>query len=151
MKPKEFIEHVLIHELRDIVFRHPYLSFALISIGIEFLGKCMLTENKFQKWNNINPDKAYKKGTELMLEIDTAYSSVDLKELRNGFAHTLLPKKVLLSELKHGAIHFEKRTDGKTILVAEILYRDFVIACQKVLNTTFDINDKMNKEILHVG
>lgn len=38
MKPKKFIESVLINEMKDVVFRHPYLSFLLISVGVEFLG-----------------------------------------------------------------------------------------------------------------
>jgi hypothetical protein len=37
MKPKEFIEAVLINEMKDIVNKHPSLSFLLISVGIEFL------------------------------------------------------------------------------------------------------------------
>ena len=76
---------------------------------------------------------------------------MNLKELRNGFAHTLIPKKVLLSEVKHGTKHFDKDSSGKVVLVAEIFYRDFVIACQKILETEFGLEDKMNKDILKVG
>ena len=70
MKPKEFIKQVMISEYRDIVFRHPYLSFALLSIAIEFLGKCMLTN--FKTWQ-IKPDTAFKKGVELLSEVDVRY------------------------------------------------------------------------------
>lgn len=147
MKPKEFIQNVIIGEYQDIVFRHQYLSFALISIAIEFIGKCMLTSHK--TWV-ITPDKALKKGIELMTEVDSRYSSIDLKNLRHGFAHTLIPKNIALSELKHGAIHFDKNSRGKVILVAEIFYRDLVIACQKIIQTEFDENDKMNKDILEI-
>ena len=148
MKPKVFIEDVIIPEFRDIVFRHPYLSFAMISIGIEFLGKCMLVEKK--TWY-IKPEIAFKKGKELLSSIDSNYLTVNLWDLRNGFAHTLLPQKVLLSEVRHGIKHFDKDSSGKVVLVAEIFYRDFVIACQKVLETEFGLEDKMNKDILKVG
>ena len=147
MKPKDFIKNVIIGEYRDIVFRHPYLSFALVSIAIEFLGKCMLIN--YKNWQ-IKPDTAFKRGAELLSDVDSRYSTVDLKELRNGFAHTLVPKKVSLSELKHGTIHFDKDSEGRPILVAEIFYRDLVIACQKVINTEFNENDKMNEDILNI-
>ena len=123
--PKQFIQDILIDRIRDIVFRHPYLSFSLIAIGIEFLGKCMLSENK--SWE-IKPDKAFKKAIELLKQVDARYSTIDLKDqLRNGFVHTLSPKsKIKLAEVKSGASHFEKSVEGHTILVIEILYRDFV-------------------------
>lgn len=146
MYPKEFIQHVLINEIGDIVKSHPYLSFTLIAIGIEFLGKC-LSENK--DWQKIKPDRAFQKGLDLMAEEEPIYNKLNLRdELRNGFAHGLLPKsKLALSEVKHGALHFSER-GGKTILVAEILYRDFVRACKKILEIDFPENDKMNEPLL---
>ncbi len=151
MEPKEFIKNVLIAEIKDILNHHPYLSFALIAIGIEFIGKCMLTE--FQDWDRIKPDKAFKKGHDMLIEVDQRYGSIDLKnELRNGFAHTFLPKsQIVLSEVKHGARNFNKNTQGKTILVAEEFFRDFVLICHKVLLTDFDQSDKMNKGFLRIG
>lgn len=147
-KPKEFIKNVLINEMKDIVFRHAYLSFALIAIGIEFLGKCMLTQYK----NWYIPKIAFKKGLDLMVEVDQRYANLELKDqLRNGLVHTLLPKsKISLSEVKAGDIHFGEDSKGKTILVVEILYRDFVIACNKVLKHKFNKTDKMNKGFLKV-
>ncbi len=151
MNPKEFIQHILINELNDIVERHAYLSFTLIAIGIEFIGKCNLTE--CQDWNRIKPDKAFKKGLEMLIAVDKRYELIDLKnELRNGLAHTLLPKsKIALSEVKNGALQFEKSQKGKTILVAEIFYRDFVRICLTTIRTDFPENDKMNKPFIYVG
>lgn len=151
MNPKEFIRNVLIAEIKDVLNHHAYLSFALISLGIEFIGKCMLTN--FQDWDRIKPDKAFKKGYEMLIEVDERYQSIDLKnELRNGFAHTFLPKsKIALSEVKHGAKNFDKNSQGRTILVAEEFFRDFVLICQEVLETEFDEMDKMNKGFLRIG
>jgi hypothetical protein len=151
MKPKEFIENVLINEIKDVVDRHAYLSFLLIAVGIEFLGKCLLIEKP--NWNDIKPDAAFKKGMELICEIEPEYSKHNLKdELRNGFAHTLSPKsKIALSEIKHGAKNFQNNNSGQTILVAEIFYRDFVIACRHIIEKEFPKEDKMNKDFLYVG
>lgn len=151
MNPKEFVQNVLINEMKDIVMRHPYLAFALISIGIEFLGKCMLTECDHWDIKQNEPFKPFDKGMELMTKIDNRYTHLNLKDqLRNGFVHTLLPKTgIALSEVRHGAKHFEQ-INHQTILVIEILYRDFVRACISVLNYPFDINDKMNKGFLNI-
>jgi hypothetical protein len=46
MKPKEFIEVVLINELGEIVSHKPYISFALMAVGLEFLGKCIDTDEQ---------------------------------------------------------------------------------------------------------
>ena len=150
---KEFIKLYLIDEVKDIVFRHPYLSFVLMAVGIEFLGKCTWTDQK--EWD-VKPEdnnKAFEKGLNLMIEIDQRYAGLDLKnQLRNGFAHTLLPKsEISLSEVNAGDEHFGKDFRGRTILVAEIFYRDFVIACKKVLNMQFSESDKMNKPFMEVG
>ena len=151
MMPKDFIQVVLIDEVGDVVKRHAYLSFALMAIGIEFLGKCMLIE--MNDWHKINSSKAYKSGANLMQTVDERYKSIDLKdELRNGFAHTFIPKgQIALSEVKHGAINFTKNSHGQYILVAEEFYRDFVIACKIVQEKQFPEENKMNKPLLRIG
>ncbi|MFA5782287.1 MAG: hypothetical protein WC868_08460 [Bacteroidales bacterium] len=151
MTPKEFIQGVLINEISDIVQRHPYLAFSLIAIGIEFLGKCVLTDH--QNWHIIPPEKAFNTGLDLLTQDEPTYGTLDLRnELRNGFAHTLLPNsKIALSEVQHGTIHFSPNSEGKKILVIEIFYRDFVRACKIVLATNFPATDKMNKQFIRVG
>ncbi len=147
--PKEFIQEVLIDEFKDIVDRHTYIAFSLVAIGIEFLGKCMLTE--CQDWHDISPDKAFKKGHELMISVDQRYGTLNLKdELRNGFAHTLAPKSnIVLSELKDGTQHLLESGE-KTILVIEIFYGDFVKACKSVMAIKFPETDKMYKSFIRV-
>lgn len=149
--PKDFIKNVLIEEMKDVVMKHPYLAFALISIGIEFLGKCMLTECDHWDIKLGEQFKPFDKGMELMITIDNRYAHLNIRDqLRNGFTHTLLPKtNIALSEVKHGAIHFEQ-LNHQTILVIEIFYRDFVRACYSVLNYSFTSNDKMNSGFLSI-
>jgi len=151
MDAKEFIKHVLIDEIKDISERHPYISFGLICLGIELIGKCDLT--KYQDWHKINPDKAFKSGMKLMESVDSRYANVDLKdELRNGFAHTLLPKsKIAMGELKNGVVHFSRGKNGQIILASEVLYQDFAKACQMIIDKEFPSDDKMNKPFLYVG
>ena len=51
MTQKEFIQNVLIGEIGDVVSHHQYLSFALISAGIELLGTCIESPiNSFHIW-----------------------------------------------------------------------------------------------------
>jgi len=151
MYAKEFIKHVLIDEIKDISERHPYLSFGLICLGIELIGKCDLI--KYKDWHKIDHGKAFKSGMKLMEKVDSRYATVDLKnELRNGFAHTLLPKsKIALGELKNGVVHFSKGQNGQTILASEVLYQDFAKACQMIIGKDFPPDDKMNKPFLYIG
>ena len=151
MMPKEFIQKVLIDEIGQITKANPYLSFTLIAIGIEFLGKCLLTNCK--NWHDINPSKAFNKGVELLIQEDSRYEKLNLKSsLRDGFAHTLLPKfGISLSEEKHGEEHFSINSRGKTILVVEVFYHDFVRCCKTVLERKFAADDKMNMQFLNLG
>ena len=151
MKPKEFISAVLAYQMRAVVECHPYLSFVIIAVGIEFLGKCMLT--KYQNWHNIDPSKAFDAGIKLLVEVDKRYGEISLKEnLRNGLVHSLLPKSGIdLSERKHNEKNFQKSKRGETIIVVEDFYDDFVSACKIVLDKEFPQNDKMNKNFLYVG
>jgi hypothetical protein len=148
MYPKEFIQHVLINEIGDIAKTHPYLSFTLIAIGIEFLGKCL---SDGQDWHKINSNRAFERDLALLAKEEPIYSQLNLRnELRNGFAHGLLPKsKLALSEVKNGDQHFSEK-DGKTVLVAEIFYRDFVVACKRILDQGFKAQDKMNIQLLKI-
>lgn len=151
MKPKAFIETVLVNEIKDVVERHPYLSFLLISVGIEFLGKCMMTDK--QKWNEIKAEKAFKLGMELIYAVNPEYKKLNLKsELRDGFAHTFLPKsKIALSQASHGIKNFQRNLQLQTVLVAETFYEDFASACKTVIQTNFPENDKMNKDFIYIG
>ncbi len=150
MMPKEFIQKVLIDEIGQIVQTHPYLSFNLMVIGIEFLGKCMLKEIK--EWHT-RDSRAVVVGFDLLHKGDERYRSLNLKDnLRNGFAHVMLPKSIIsLSEEKHEEVHFSVNSRGKTVLVVERFYEDFVRCCESVIAFEFEPTDKMNKKILNIG
>jgi hypothetical protein len=160
--PKDFINQVLINEIQDIVIKHPYLAFLLICTGIEFLGRCIDTNNQNWNWNQkyqeINQPfdnaikKLFPKKYSLLLE---KYSLRN--QLRNGMIHILAPKSQIgLTQLKHdkdGKILIKDHPfeqNGKLVFVIEYFYIDFVDACKKVLRMKFNSNDKMNKPFLNI-
>ncbi|CAA6814475.1 MAG: Unknown protein [uncultured Aureispira sp.] len=144
---KSFIEDVLISEIKIIqqTHGHHYLSFSLISQGIEFLGACLddkelnapsqsskrferaikdLFPNKYRAFNN--------QGTPFNL----------YKNLRCGLLHICIPKnKIELTQRAEGKNEYKHLTKSKVreegeerlILVSEDLFYDFEKACRKVI------------------
>ena len=142
MTQKQFIQNVLILEIKNIVDGHKYLSFGLITNGIELLGICIespkshfyvrnksadrfrgavdqLFPSKYKQFNNLKKEKSF--GYDL-------YS-----ELRCGMNHSVLPgPKVALSERMHGHKNLSIQ-NNQLVLVAEDFYDDFKNACEKVI------------------
>jgi len=146
--PKGFIQKVLIVEIGDVVGRHPYLSFSLMAIGIEFLGKCMMVHKA--DWHWPHPKQAFDEGAKLLHEINIEYKNIKLKDgLRNGFAHSFSPRaKVGPGERNRG---ISQQVGPQYVLVAEDFYEDFAKGCKMVIGTPFNENDKMNRPLLYVG
>ncbi len=161
--PKEFINDTLIEGIGKIIKINAYLSFILIANGIEFLGKCIDTNNQAWHWNNKYSRNNQPFDNAIKKLFPSAYAEL-LKEglrdqLRNGMSHTLLPKsKIGLSELKNDpnasisySNHpFYNKNRRQHILILEYFYFDFVEACKKVISKKFE-SDKMNKPFLSVG
>lgn len=151
MTPKQFIQGVLIDEMADIVDRHPYISFALMGIGIEFLGKCI---NEFDDW-----DEKFRSKTDFELAInklDSFKRYIPLltshllhDNLRNGFAHSFVPKGKLALSSKDETAHLVFSTT-QVNLKAEDLYADFKNACLEVIKMTTFASNKMDKPLLSV-
>lgn len=152
MMPKEFIEQVLIREIGELHEDHPYIAFAIMAIGIEFLGKCL---NEFDDWNE---SRRSRKDFELAIdELDSfknyrpLLSSHNLWDsLRNGFAHSFVPKKTLSLSSKDEAMHFSTIYHNKINLKCEDFYNDFRNACEEVINMVAFQNNKMNKSLLEI-
>lgn len=166
-KPKEIIKTVFIIELADIVEKHPYIAFALIGIGIEFLGKCLDMEH--QDWAQQRLSKAHFNNAiekldslrfyEQFLNEDTFFL---YSTLRCGFAHSMIPQHRISNGKLYG-LGVCSKTDSyghmlnvypnKEILTLKIefLFADFVNACNEVIRMNFPVGDKMNKEYLSVG
>ena len=149
----KFINHVLIGEIRQIQQTggcHVYLSFGLITQGIELLGS-LIDEYEFSERRK----SAHRFDKALKELFDSRYSGyVDKKDdfylygnLRCGMLHSLIPRnKVALGERKlhqkdftHLGKYKEKSGNERLFLMAEDFYEDFQCACIKVIDM---INDK---------
>lgn len=134
MNVTEFIIQILLEEYSLIVPKFPYISFALMGLGIEFLGAC-LDSHEFGERGQSSA-RVQKAIDELF---PPAYGVGNIgSELRNGFAHQFRPGMALeLSQRSEapsrGWKHLEKTRDGKICLVAEDFYQDFAVACRTVL------------------
>lgn len=155
MTPKEFIRQVFINELKVLQDSNPYISFAIIATGIEFLGKCLDSsaghwnvsrkskENFEFAINNLNSFKKYRP----YLTTHKLWDS-----LRNGFAHSFVPKYSLTLSSKNECPHMVLHDNDKRLnLRCEDFYLDFKNACEEVIKMTFhNADDKMNKQLLSV-
>ncbi|EJL63950.1 hypothetical protein [Flavobacterium sp. CF136] len=152
LTPQQFIQKVLINEVGEIHIKHPYISFAMMSIGIEFLGK---TLNTFEDWNESGHSKA-----DFELAINTLNSFKKYRpllkshnlwtSLRNGFLHSFVPKNTLSLSSKSERAHMEAVTSTKINLCCEDLYIDFKKACEEVLAMTTYNSKKMSLSLLSV-
>ncbi len=154
MKPKEFIQAVLINELEQVVNSHPYISFSTLAIGFEFLGKAIDATN--QDWfkgdakddweRSIKELKALEKYREFLGAPTRLWDSI-----RNGYSHTFIPKsRINVSSKRDSYKHLEVSETGRVNIKCEEFYEDFKKACIEVINMSFPENDKMNKEMFSV-
>lgn len=151
----EFIRNVLAAEVGDIVERHKYLSFSIISQGIEFLGACLdefdfdLQNNSGQRFDNALLElfpSTYKIFADRKKDISL------YKNIRCGLIHYGIPKKkFVLGSIMNGDnedIHLKsiKCKDGSKRygLIAEIFYKDFRNAC-RTLAEIIDNGDILKK------
>ncbi|MGD0858313.1 MAG: hypothetical protein ABR912_03235 [Terracidiphilus sp.] len=150
--PKDFIKITFLEQYREIVYAHKfhYISFALICIGIEFLGKCLDQPNG---WHDKGRSKEHFENAinELMPKY-SACSSKLYKQLRSGFAHGLLPGTDIGLTHRDESVQYGTHNlgehNGNLILVVEEFYDDFELACREILNRQFPQGDKMTKAIL---
>lgn len=160
MTVKEFIQFLLIDEIKSIQQNegHHYLSFGLISQGIEFLGACIdnhdfntpkVSKTRFDdEINNLFPSDYHqfvkKKGSE----------QFDLYgNLRCGLLHIVIPGSdlELIQELEindYGE-HLEVkniRKRARLILVSQRLMKDFEDACNEVIRR-IDKKEIVNQKV----
>lgn len=137
MTQKEFINHVLINEIGDVVDHHKWLSFILICSGIEFLGGCIDHEI-----NNLHASNRSRKRFESAIRklFPSQYEpfldkSFDLySQLRCGMSHVTIPGiKIAISETSSGHKNLSEWGD-RIIFIAEDLFIDFKRACLKVID-----------------
>jgi len=152
LKPKDFIKSVLIDELGTLIEKHPYISFIMMGIGIEFLGKCI--EGSLNDWNlsgrsgldfkdAINTIPSLQKYAPYLTTHDL-YGS-----FRCGLAHAVSPKYKITLSSKDEMGHLIEES-GRINLKVEDFYSDFKLACEHVIDNTYPTGDKMNRDFLQV-
>ena len=141
---KRFINHTLINEIKSIQQNdHHYLSFSLISQGIELLGACIDNND----WSAVN-ESANRFRLAIKDLFPSKYqpfkdenSNFNLyKNLRCGLIHIMLPKSSLeliqKDEINKYGKHLEIkmiRKKERLILVSEDLFEDFEKAAKTVI------------------
>lgn len=152
--PKDFIKDTLIEKIGKIIHVDAYLSFLLICSGIEFLGKCI---DSTEKWGDGKSEEQFKAAI-IKLFPDGYHNLVNdlYKDLRCGLVHRITPGSISLTQNgndNNGEISYKLHPylkDDRKILVIEYFYFDFAEACKKVLAMRFN-EDKMSKPMLSVG
>jgi len=142
MTQKEFINHVLINEIGDVVDHHKWLSFILICSGIEFLGGCIDGEEK-----NLNAERrSSKRFNAAILKLFPIQYHKFVKDgkdgiyaqLRCGMNHVALPgMQIALSERSSGLANLTDN-NSRTVIIAEDFYNDFKKACQSIIKLIED-------------
>lgn len=152
VKPKEFIKSFLIDEIGNTINDHPYMSFIIMGIGIEFLGKCI--DSKLKDWNKTGRSRADFESAIIKITPLKKYipylSSHDMySSFRCGLAHAVSPKVEITLSSKREMGHLVK--NGKQInFKVEDFYQDFKLACEEVIAMHFTQDDKMNSDFLQV-
>ncbi|MGN6494322.1 MAG: hypothetical protein ACTHLE_20185 [Agriterribacter sp.] len=150
---KEFIKTLFIKDLSDVVASKPYISFMVMAVGIEFLGKCVNQNTKH--WNVKNNSTA---------DFERAIKSIPSLQkygrflrkyrlyttFRCGLLHSAAPHFSITLSSKNEAPHLQEKS-GKLNLKAEDFYDDFRAACEYVIEKKFPVTDKAELVFLHVS
>jgi hypothetical protein len=151
MNPKEFIQTILINDIGKIHLEHPYVSFALMAIGIEFLGKCLNTHNDWVKGKPKNDFELAINSLNSFTRYRPLLTSHRLWDsFRNGFAHSFTAKKTLTLSSKDEAPHLQIMGSNIINLRCEDFYADFKNACEEVIAMETFASNKMGRKLLTV-
>jgi len=152
MTPKEFIQSTLIDGVGEIHETQPYIAFAVMAIGIEFLGKCI---NEYDDWNHRGRSQR-----DFELAINDLNSFIKYRpllashnlwtSLRNGLTHAFVPKGTLTLSSKGEEAHFTDTSIPIVNLRCENFYEDFKNACKEVIERTIFASGKMDRNLLVV-
>lgn len=156
LSPEQFVQQTLIDQIGDLVEEKPYIAFATMAIGIEFLGKSI--DDSSKDWEEYKHNGYYfKKAIDDIPILNNEYKNIkDLlyNDLRNGFAHLFVPKpSIILSGERELDADHGKEINGKTYLYCKKFYEHFKQACKYVINEgkNFPPGSKWNQPFLSTG
>lgn len=146
LRGEQFIQTVLISNVKSLIEKgFDYLAFVIISQGIETLGS-FFDDKDFDFFEPGLPKKRFLKGLSLMTPKYQLVGEMLWENLRCGLAHQLKPKKDIAlssyqSKLTDQQHLFKGDKTGTTYLVVDTLFKDFEIACNKVIEKLKDSNN----------
>ena len=145
----DFIKSVFIDELELMISQHPYISFMVMGIGIEFLGKCISIEQNWNESGNSKSDfeAAVKEIPSLKRYTPYLTSHKLYSSFRCGMAHAASPKHQITLSSKKEMEHLVEHNDRLNLKV-EDFYSDFKDACEYVITRTLPNGDKMDNSFL---
>jgi hypothetical protein len=135
-----------------LIHTNPYISFILMGIEIEFLGKC--NDTTLAEWNipnrsNKDFGNAIKNIPSLQKYIPYLTSHQMYDSFRCGLAHALSPKSPITLSSKEEMKHLLEH-NGRLNFRVEDFYEDFKNACTYIINKDYPTDDKMNKDFLNI-
>lgn len=158
---EQFIDQIVFTDTKSIMQQHPYQAFALISIGIEIIGKCFCKGNweasgssedcfynaiqkcpelsKYKHFDTVVPIKRC-----LFRKRKTKETNKLYHLLRCGMAHSLKPKDTLI--LVPDKNDFSNNTIG-----CKELYDDCLQAWNAIKQGKTKIRKKLNETIFYVN
>lgn len=152
INPKEFIQTVLIKEIGELSETYPYISFIMMGIGIEFMGKCI--DSNLTDWNKTGRSKsdfenAINTIPSLKKYVPYLTSHKMYSSFRCGLAHAISPKVQITLSSKEEMAHLVETNESINFKV-EDFYTDFKDACKYIIEKNYPPGDKMNADFLEV-
>ena len=141
MTVKDFINKYFIEEIGSLVEERPFVSFVLMAIGIEFLGKCLNTND----WDD-KKEMSGKTFDHAIQQFDSLkkYQAIpDLyHSLRCGLAHRLMVKGQIILSTEQNNFSGPDYTIG-----CKEFYNDFRQACMDAIeNKNGMVRKNLDKE-----
>lgn len=148
---KDFVLDHLKKEIGTLVDDHPFMAFILMSIGIEFLGRCISydTIDKIKDEDHVSA-KMFKKAID-NLDALAKYRTMDglYSSLRCGLTHSLMVKNdIQLSNSKNSMDGSDKT------LGCRDFYEDFAKACDELFgqkNQKIKVSEDATFAYIHIN
>lgn len=132
----------VLDEMQDIVEKHPYHAFALLSIFIEVIGKSINNDDDWQHFESKGKD--FKVALNSCLSLQKYQNVNDLYGvLRCGMNHAFMPKEGI--QLGSDYNDFANNTIG-----CKEMYRDIKDAWNSIVTGVTKSNKDLSKPLVHI-
>ncbi len=155
LNAKAFIQKVYIEDLEKVFNqRQFYITFIVMGVGIEFLGKCLDTGS--DNWNHASkrPNEIFNDAIGLLNSFSRYQQYVNSHQLYNSFrcglAHASSPKSKITFSSGNETPHLQIN-GGRLNLKCEDFFADFKAACWEVINWPhYSTYDKVSQNFIEI-